>query len=498
MIVETSGRHLGTFNLHGQKVFGQLYLAAGQSYLMLRTEDKPAQLSVPDVVHGRLHDFTFVSCIDCVGGSIPPTRIDFQEHHSYSWNLFPHFALMGNRYFNPIKDKITDVWFSVSDAALIFNDVNSYGILDEVSASIADLIQKSVGDHQVPHGPQPRLAYFAGQCDLLKVVVSEGTIIVQHWPTHERSESEGIHLKSFLKLGIRFSASTELSSCLRAISMLTQFLSLVAGRSQGVSNVLVQTDGASEKDMPFLLHWSFSPLAESTNEEQDKPSFIDMPLDAIRRPDEFTRVLTTWWETSPSQGLARARLHSCRSRGNLFDIDRLVAAANMFDLRATGVLTEISEELDLIRKESVEALKKLPITDDRDGVIMALQRVGAPSLRKKILLRAAVVKSRFKLENLDDVLRLAVLSRNFFVHGGGDRSFDYATVKPYTAFLTETLEFVFAAAELIDCGWDGTAWKNQPHTSRHWFSRYLSDYSNVTRDMLLACGNTAEMSHKLT
>lgn len=487
MVIETSGQHLGTFDLHDLRVFGELNLAATQSRLTLRTEDKPAQLSVPSVVYGQLHDFTFVSCIDCVGGSVPSTSWDSQGHYSYSWSLFPHFALMGNRHFNPANDKIADVWFSVSDASLIFDDFDSYGVLYESPVSVSDLIPKSVGDRLVPHGPAPKLAYFAGRCDVLEVAVSEGIIAVQHWPIPEMSSSEGIRLRSLLKLGIRFSVPTELSACLKAVTKLTQFLSLVAGRSQGVSNVQVQINGASEKERPLLMHWSFAPSVANTEEELDKPSCFDMPLDAIRRPDEFASSLSSWWETSSDQGLARARLHSCRARGNQFDIDRLVAAANMFDLRVTSVETEIPAELAQVCKDSVKALKKLPKTDDRDSAIMALKRVGAPSLRKKVLARAAVVKSRFVLDDLDEVLRLAVLSRNYFVHGGGERN-DYSGVEPFTAFLTETLEFVFAAAELIECGWDGATWKRKPHTARHWFSRYLSGYSGDARELLLACG----------
>lgn len=492
MVLETSGLNLGTFDLHGLRVFGELRFAAAQSRLTLRTEDQPARLDVPSVVHGQLHDFTFVSCIDCVGGSAPNTRTDSQGHRSYSWNLFPHFALMGDRHFDPASDKIIGVWFTVSDASLIFDDFDSYGVLYDSPVSISELIPRSVGDRQVPHGPAPKLAYFAGRCNVLDVAVSEGSIEVQHWPIFEMGSSEGIRLGSRLKLGIRFSAPTEMSDCLRAVTKLTQFLSLVAGRSQGASDVQIQISGATEKDRPLLMHWSFAPSEENSAEEKDLPTSFDMPLDAIRRPDEFSSSLSSWWETSRDQGLARSRLHSCRARGNQFDVDRLVAAANMFDLRVTSVATEIPADFAQVCKDSVTALKKLPKTDDRDSAIMALKRVGAPTLRKKILARATVVKSQFVLDGLDEVLRLAVLSRNYFVHGGGE-SLDYAAVEPFTVFLTETLEFVFAAAELIECGWDGAEWKRRPHTARHWFSRYLSGYSGDARQLLLACGKTPKI-----
>lgn len=490
MVFEASGRHLGTFDLHGLRVFGELHLAAAQSNLMLRTEDKSARHAVPSVVHGQLHDFTFVSCLGCEGGSEPNTSFDSQGHHSYSWNLFPHFALIGHKHFNPASDGITEVWFSVSDASLIFNDFDSYGVLYNSPVPVSDLIPKRVGNRQVPHGPKPKLAYFAGRYDILGAAVSDGRIEVQHWPIPEMGSSEGIRLKSLLKLRICFSAPTELNACLNAVTKLTQFLSLVAGRSQGVSNVQVQIDKAGKDDRPFTVHWSLAPLAADTEQGQDEPSFHDMPLDAIRRSDEFASTLSSWWASLPVQRLARARLHSCRANGNYFDVDRLVAAANMFDLRVISVATQISAELAQVCEESVQALRKLPRTDDRDSAIMALKRVGTPSLRKKVLARAAVVKSRFGLDNLDEVLRVAVQCRNYFVHGGGDRSFDYATAEPFTVFLTETLEFVFATAELIECGWNGAAWKNKPHTAGHWFSRYLSFYSVDAQELLLACAKS--------
>lgn len=494
MAFEKSNHHLGTFDLNGLNVFGELRLAGAQSHLTLRTEDSPAGLVAPSVLYGQLHDFTFVSCIDCVGGSAPSSYGDSQGHHCYSWSLFPHFSLTGDRHFNPANDRVTEVWFSVSDASLIFDDFDSYGVLQGSPDSVSNLIPKSAYGRTVPHGTRPKVAYFAGRCEVLDVAVSEGTIKVQHWPTFDMGSSEGIRLGSRLRLGIHFSEPTQLVALLGAVTKLTQFLSLVAGRSQGVSDVQIQIDGDNYNDRPLLMHWSFAPSVEDITEERDKPSHVDMPLDAIRRPEEFASTLSKWWEASADQGLARARLYSCRTRGNRFDVDRLVAAANMFDLRVTSVATGTPTELTRVCEESVKALKKLRKTDDRDSVIMALKRVGAPSLRKKVLERAAVVKSRFVLENLPEVLGQAVLCRNHFVHGGGDLRFDYAAVQPFTIFLTETLEFIFAAAELVECGWDGAAWKRKPHTASHWFSRYLSGYSEYTRELLLVCTRRGEIS----
>lgn len=215
---------------------------------------------------------------------------------------------------------------------------------------------------------------------------------------------------------------------------------------------------------------------------------MDMLLDAIRRADEFKQVLSQWWTSLPDARLARARLQSCLSKGDHFDTDRLVAAANMLDLRLVSAPVQLPADLTEVRDASLKELKKLPKTDERDSAIQALKRLGAPSLRKNVLARAKLVSGHFHLEQLDEVLRIAVRTRNQFVHGSGDSSFDYEAIEPFTSYLTETLKFVFAAAELIECGGSGSGWKRRPHTSSHWFSRYISSYAAHMRALLAASG----------
>ena len=70
MLDENVGHH-GTFRLHGLEVWGKLTLSGANTQLRLKTEGQPAELSAPEVIHGRLHDFTRVSCVHCVGGSTP-------------------------------------------------------------------------------------------------------------------------------------------------------------------------------------------------------------------------------------------------------------------------------------------------------------------------------------------------------------------------------------------------------------------------------------------
>jgi hypothetical protein len=69
----------------------------------------------------------------------------------------------------------------------------------------------------------------------------------------------------------------------------------------------------------------------------------------------------------------------------------------------------------------------------------------------------------------------AVNCSNYYVHGGKPR-FDYNANFNVVSFFTETLEFVFAASDLVEAGWDIKSWANVPTTMSHPFARFRVAY----------------------
>lgn len=480
-MLEENIRHHGTFLLHGQEVWGELVLSGADTKLRLRTEKLPAKLSAPEVTHGQLHDFTLVSCIQCVGGEMPSQSWNSEGKSSWSWSVFPHQVLNGHSYFNPDADRIREVCFSVGDIYKIFDDFDSFGTLIAPAAELQSSLPRTIGNRHVPIGTEPRVVYFAGRCVLLKALLPFGTLEVQHWPI-ATSNSHGAHINTQIRIHIEFEPAIDLKGCLRKVADIGQFLSLVAGRTQGIENVQIAMEGRDSSEVPLSLYSSFSPK-QANEQDLDTPSWRDMPLDGVRRTDEFRQVIEQWF-FSNNHALARARLHSCREAGSYFNVDRLVAAANMFDLTSTLTPTDVPDNLAKVRDDCLAALRALPRCDDRDSAIMALSRIGAPTLMKKVLSRATILRGHFILDDLDKVLRQAVKCRNYFVHGPSDKGFNYVAVEQHVSFFTETLEFVFAAAELIECGWNANAWRLRPHTSHHWFSRFITYYPLACRQLL--------------
>ncbi|MFO5730216.1 HEPN domain-containing protein, partial [Klebsiella pneumoniae] len=75
----------------------------------------------------------------------------------------------------------------------------------------------------------------------------------------------------------------------------------------------------------------------------------------------------------------------------------------------------------------------------------------------------------------------AVLCRNHYVHGSAG-SFDYQKHFTEFAFIVDTLEFVFAASDLLDLGWDMRRWMSQGVTMTHSLGVYIINYSqNISR-----------------
>jgi hypothetical protein len=70
----------------------------------------------------------------------------------------------------------------------------------------------------------------------------------------------------------------------------------------------------------------------------------------------------------------------------------------------------------------------------------------------------------------------AVNCRNHYVHGG-EAPFDYSNEFDAVILFTDTLEFVFAASDLIEAGWDIKSWMEGHIKYHHPFGRYRQGYS---------------------
>lgn len=487
-------RMLGKFSLSdGSQVFGELRLQGRNTVLQLRHEGADHSLKVQPIIHGQLHDLSKVSCLKCVCTGLEAWRKDEGAYHSA--DVFPHFVTVGSQHLQPEQLSIKAVHFAVDDLSSIFYDFDAFGHVIDSKPLIDAVVKANNVDRTIPVGDMPLIAYFTGKREIIAVDTEIGRVSVNHCPRYSMGGPNGVFIKNRIMVTVTPVMPVAFDDCIERTMTMFRFITLLAGRKQGIKSVCL--DIAAESDQPrapLRLSWSFAPRGYKQKDKTiEKPHPSDIPLDAIRRPEEFTSVLKYWVDRDSSWRIARVRYNECLRKGNSYGPDRLIAAANMFDLlpkEAVPIAAEMSEKLSAAQAQCRAIFKSLHGIE-RDSVMMALGRMGEPSLQKKVLHRVNIVACHLGhiFPELELVTQTAVKCRNFFVHGGSN-GFNYTAIEPLMSFLTDALEFTFAASDLIDAGWDAKAWSHNPYGGGHNFTRFRMAYEESLAELKMALGKS--------
>lgn len=96
-----------------------------------------------------------------------------------------------------------------------------------------------------------------------------------------------------------------------------------------------------------------------------------------------------------------------------------------------------------------------------------------------------ITESIDKFPEFELVIDQTINCRNFYVHGSSKKEKLTAEDRShFSIFFTDTLEFVFAASELIEAGWDIKEWVSKGSCLSHPFARYIHSYPSYSKDLL--------------
>lgn len=491
----TSERLNGTFQFpSGVNCFGELVLDGRQTLLKLSSQAELPLLRSADTILGATLDGRKISCLECVSSSQSrTTKGGLTVHHQAS--VFPHYAVIGDEYVDSESACIRRVSFTVDDASSLFYDFDAFGFVIDASKIIDSVLEQQSKIRHVEAGEWPEIAYFTGRFTVAKVDTAIGRLTARHRPISNSGGPDGFYMKNTIYILIEPHNPITFEDAIDRVGCVARFLSVVAGRMQGIADIQIGLAGehADERQAPLNVHWSYAPKAQKSSDSLRAPSPGDLPLDPVRRRAEFNSVIKHWIEHDSDRRTARIRYLNCLQKGNEYGVDRLVAAANMFDVlppEATPEPSELPAELLEARTSILSILKKLPRSQDRDSAISAIARMGRPSLPKKVAYRAGIVTTQVggAFPDLAYVIKTAISCRNYFVHGGSG-TFNFEAAQPFVPFLTDALEFVFAASELIEAGWDGARWNHDPHGTGHNFAMFRWGYREVIPQLKRALGN---------
>jgi hypothetical protein len=476
-------KSLGRFVLEpgGREIHGELTLAGKDTTLQLHDPLEFHLGTNPEkCIHGVLTDLEKVSLMDCVtmtgvghtlrGGDI-----------SYSATIFPHFVVSGDHYLLPDDELVTHIDIVIDDAAVLFYDFFAFGFVLNATSVIEKVVElnEQLIQQKIPTGSDAAIAYFAGKSEIFACDTVDGKLTVRHRARPNNfGGPTGTGFKNTIVITIEFPKPLTLKKAIQRTSAPLRFFEILIGRPQDISGLGVRAGSELTKQECFEIHWSLAPRRTYS---EPKPQSHDVLLDPIRSGSEFAKVLTNWLAEDAERVHARMRFSNSFHGQRYYTVDRLVGAANMFDLLPAGAVptdAQISNDLEAAKEKARLEFEALPKSTERHSILSALGRIGKASLKHKIRHRAEkvtrVVGSRFP--DLAIVTDEAVNCRNYYVHGSSP-SFDYDNnFSAVVTFFTSALEFVFATSELVEAGWDMKRWSGAGTSMSHPFGGFLVDY----------------------
>jgi len=473
-------RKSGKFKLSsGIEVTGELSLQAGATSLDLYSNTFFDTHKSEDIA-GTLHDRSKVSLIGCITVSGPGWGNRGEEQYHFS-SVFPHFVLLGDEHITSADRKIAGISFSVDDAPSIFYDFDAFGEMINARPHMESIVEtKMKVGRNIEIGEHPHIFYFTGKYEIFSIDTLLGKISATHGISYPNPGPEGIHVQNIISVKIAFPVEKTLNEAIGSVIDTLRFLEIIAGRPQNIVELTLSLTSAADKPRNLAAYWCLPPRRQK-EDESGKPHPADLPLQAGRNPKTFAAVMARWLGRHDQWRNARARYATAAAHQNRYDTDRLVGAANMFDIMPTAAFSAtvtLPLALEAARNATRTMFKALPSTPERDSVLNALGRIGKPALKRKIRSRVEIITGLVgkRFPELELVTDQAVDCRNFYVHGTPGK-FDYGTHPDQITFFTDTLEFVFAAADLIEAGWDIAGWIEEGTTTSHPFGRFRVTYA---------------------
>jgi len=475
----------GTFLLSSDvEVQGELRLDGETTVLNLYSDRFFDTHSSQDIL-GSFYDRSKVSLINCITLQGPGRGVRGGENYHFS-SVFPHFVVFGDEHIRSSDRVILELSFTVDDASILFHDFDAFGSVINARPHMEKIAEEQVGGRRIDIGEHPHLFYFSGKCEILSVDTVLGKLSVRHGMSYTSPGPEGIRVDNAIRLSIAFRSAETVEDAVVGVLDVLRFLEIIAGRPQNVSELSIFPESTEEYPKALEVYWCLPPRRHSDSESR-KPHPGDLPIQGAMTPDEFTYVLKRWLERNNEWRNARARFSRAFAYQNRYDIDRLVGAANMFDILPTSAYQKaitLSADLAQVSEKARREFKDLPASPERDSVLSALGRIGKPTLKRKVRSRAKLISDivRDRLPELEMVVDQAVDCRNYYVHGSVAK-IDYGERTEQIHFLTDTLEFVFAASDLIEAGWDINEWIRRGTVLSHPFGQYRVNYSHQLREL---------------
>lgn len=488
----------GRFELSlGQKVQGELTLDGKNTLLSLDVSNSldykisnfPNRQRNFKSMKGVLDNGEKVSLLNCLETLVRrrecPASFDSSLLDEFFCNVhfLPHYAVFGSEYVSYDEKEIIGVSFFIEDASILFYDPDIFGAIPRwgnnrtktLRTLVEQIVQSKDIDHNIDIGENPQIFYYTGKTQIFEVKTTLGTISASHnprWPLF--IDSDGFEIENKVFINLQFGNAVTFGEARRRTFRVLNFFELILGCPQNLVSFCILKKIEQSNPVELQVYGRFFPKYKRSENEQQSNTLIN----PVGDPEDFSRVLHNWLKRDEDWRNARSRFLSSCFVKDIYDQDRIIAAANIFDLLPSkAVIQKINLPRDCKKalEKCKESFKELTDGDLRNHALNLLGLIDNESkLKSKIRHRVKYISDKIgdRLPQLSKVTDIAVNCRNYYVHANSS-DIGYGEVM---FFLTDTLEFVFVASDLIESGWDIKDWYEKGYTRGHPFAFYLLDY----------------------
>ena len=378
-------------------------------------------------VSGQLLGNKNVTLLDCLCTNIVPNS---------HIRVIPRTILYGSTFFDSIEHRVLRMTFRTNDLNLLFNDQTVFSRSTENQTT-------SITTH-LPTWSK-----------LFGISTSIGTVsafreVPQSW---NYDVADGVEMKTSVLCELEFDEPIDFLVALDHVFMVQVFFSIILGVPQRRTELEFATRSTKDDSQTdFKLECGgWRPDHRGHQRASVFGRLIDPSLDY----NGFGKILANWLSHDNNKREARIRFFECISDGTYYDVDRVVRAANLFDLvifEKRLVLPPALEEKRRSLKETIKNVKcqHADFSVQLNSVLGSLGRLSVYSLPQKINFQMDLLSGLY-LKDLGVVMKKAVEVRNRFVHGNRSQETDYDA--ELVMFLTKALEFVFGVSDLVEAGW---------------------------------------------
>lgn len=484
-----SEKTLCCFTLEGTQFLGELILDGEHSNVMLTSRNEIPYDSEPHSFYGESLDHKKISLHECVGEPSYPEGL--YPKFVFKRRSFPHYALIGSRHIAKDERIFSSVSFQTDDVGLIFSARDTFGSASPDPLELQTILESSFPSRQIAIGKSPAIFFFSGVPDSVPVDIGVGNFAADFDFRSDVSGHAGIQCPSIVNAVLKFDTFKSLDEILDDVVALSLFFTVVAGRYQGIKSIEAEiggADSASVQDQKISVHWSYAPASS----DLEASNLRDIPITPEESGAEFYTVFQRWMSRHNDWLPARLRIINWQKNGRTYDENRLVAAANAFDILPDSAYPDIgdlSEAALDARTRCKRIIRELADGAEKTQISNTLAFWGGKSLRLKVLSRSSIIRESFGDDfiDIDMVLATAILARNYFVHG--TNSFGYENYKDLLSFFTDALEFVFVASDLVECGWNAKRWAARRPGFSHPLAAFYRTYKIHMPEFYLAKSN---------